>query len=742
MALLNVRTNSGTMSAWALDGIVASRMGDVFAGAICGILALLVGLSYAALIFSGPLAPWLSYGITATFMSTAVGALVVALWSSIPFTVAGPGSATTAVTAVLSLALATKLSASGEGAHLLGPTLIVISLGSALAGLFLCILGFTSAGRAVRFIPYPVIGGFLGSTGVLIVTGAVQVMTGTDPTLANLGTFLEPANAGKVLAGMAVAAVIFLGRTRTQHAFLMPAVLVVSTVAFYVVLSFAHMSSAMAEDQGWLFRLHSAMSFSLPWTYDALVHFPWGALPQLTGDLLAVIFVTTISALLGTTGIELATHHEANLNRELNAMGAANILSAALGGYVGCTSVSRTALGFSAGATGRFAGITVAAIAALMLVVNPSYLGIIPKFALGGLLLYMGLGLIHRWMIESVRHLSLVEYASLLAIVLVIVVWGFIAGVAFGVVIGCATFALSASRVNAIKFSFDGSRYRSSLDRSPDELALLAAYGQELQGISLQSYLFFGSASGLYQYVKGLLGATDHCRFLVFDFRLVTGIDSSAVHSFTQIERAVEAAGAKLVFVNLSEQLLTAFRNAGFFKGGVIVENDLDHALEKCENAVIEVHREEDIQQETLVEWLSAALEDRDHATALAYLCKRTEFAEGDVISQQGDPSDSMHFVFEGRVGVMVDVGEGRLIRMRSLAKHTIIGEMGLLTRRPRSANIVAETPSVLYELSAEAYDSLRRENPALTQALLTYVVKIMGERLSFSNQTIGILQR
>ena len=738
----DVRTNAGTLNAWALDGVFASRLGDVFAGAICGVLALLVGLSYAALIFSGPLAPWLSYGITATFLSTAVGALVVALWSSIPFTVAGPGSATTAVTSVLSLALATKLSASGAGAHLLAPTLIVISLGSALAGLFLCLLGFTSAGRAVRFIPYPVIGGFLGSTGVLIVTGAVQVMTGYDPTLANLGAFLDPSVGGKVLAGLFVAGVIFLGRTRTQHALLMPAVLIVSTVAFYAILASMHLTSAGAEDQGWLFRLHSTMAFSLPWTYDALAHFPWGALPQLTGDLLAVMFVTTISALLSTTGIELATHHEANLNRELNAMGAANLLSAALGGYVGCTSVSRTALGFSAGATGRFAGITVAVIAALMLVVNPHYLGIIPKFALGGLLLYMGIGLVYRWMIESAKHLSLLEYASLLAIVLVIVVWGFIAGVAFGVVIGCATFALSASRVNAIKFSFDGSRYRSSLDRSADELVILAEHGHELQGISLQSYLFFGSASGLYQRVKTLLHETEHCRFLVFDFRLVTGVDSSAVHSFTQIGRAVEAAGARLVLVNLSDPLLLAFRNAGFFKKDVAVETDLDHALEKCENAIIETHRREDSHKETLVEWLAEALEDRDYAEALADLCKRVEVADGDTISQQGDPSDSMHFVFEGRVAVMVDVGEGRLIRMRSLAKHTIIGEMGLLTRRPRSASIVAETPSVLYELSADAYDHLKHENPALTQALLTYVVKIMGERLSFSNQTIGILQR
>jgi SulP family sulfate permease len=101
-----------------------------------------------------------------------------------------------------------------------------------------------------------------------------------------------------------------------------------------------------------------------------------------------------------------------------------------------------------------------------------------------------------------------------------------------------------------------------------------------------------------------------------------------------------------------------------------------------------------------------------------------------------------MHFVFEGRVGVMVDLGDGKLVRMRSLAKQTIVGEIGLLTRRPHSAHIVAETPGVLYELSVDVYDRLKRDNPALTQALLTYVIKIMGERLSFSNQAIGILQR
>jgi len=80
----------------------------------------------------------------------------------------------------------------------------------------------------------------------------------------------------------------------------------------------------------------------------------------------------------------------------------------------------------------------------------------------------------------AVRRISLPESASLLAIAILIVQVGFIAGVLIGVIIGCATFAVSASRVNAIKFSFDGSEYRSSLDRGPEELRILADHGREI----------------------------------------------------------------------------------------------------------------------------------------------------------------------------------------------------------------------------------------------------------------------
>jgi SulP family sulfate permease len=67
---------------------------------------------------------------------------------------------------------------------------------------------------------------------------------------------------------------------------------------------------------------------------------------------------------------------------------------------------------------------------------------------------------------------------------------------------------------------------------------------------------------------------------------------------------------------------------------------------------------------------------------------------------------------------------------------------MGLITHSPRSATIKAETTSVLYELDADAFDRIKREQPALSQALFAYVVRVMSERLGFANRLIGVLQR
>jgi SulP family sulfate permease len=714
---------------------------DVFAGAICSILSIAYCLSYAALIFSGPLDHALAYGVAVTFLSAAIGGSIVALRSSLPFAVAGPDSSISVVIAAMVATVIHRLATDG-GADPLVPTLIAISLTTALTGLLLCVLGFTHAGRAIRFVPFPVIGGFLGATGWLMIMGAMQVVSDRRPELANLGAFMNGAIATKLVATVMVAVALHLALRRSKSPFTMPGVLLAAVAATYLALLLTGSSLVEAQTQGWMFRPQPVAGLISPWQPDALHSFSWTEMPALAGDVLAVMFVTIINFLLNTTGIEISTRTEANIDRDLKVLGVANIVTAALGGYVSCTSLSRSILVRTAGATGRLSGLTVAAISAALLIAGPAFVGYVPKYILGGLLLFLGAGLVYQWLIQSSRQLLLVDYLSLIAIALLIINWGFIAGVLTGVVIGCATFALSISRVNAIKFSFDGSEYRSSLDRGPYEQTLLADHGREIQGMALQSYLFFGSANRLYQHVKALLAQQRQCRFLIFDFQRVTGMDSSATQSFAQIKQTATEAGARIVLVKLSPELERAFRSARFVSDDIVVASDLDRALESCEQAIIEAHRAEITDSRSLRAWLSEALGDTHLADCLAEYCRRLEVQAGDVIAGQGDPATSMHFILEGRVGIIVDLPEGRTARVRSLGGHTTVGEMGLITQSPRSATIQAEAASVLYILDADAFERIKREQPALSQALLAYVIKVLTERLSFANRLIGVLQR
>ena len=682
---------------------------DVFAGSVCSALSIAYCVSYAALIFAGPLSRWLSYGIAVTFLSAAIAGAIVSWRSSLPFTIAGPDSSTSAVVAALLATMAQRLAATGY-TDLLPPTLIVMAAATAVTGLLLWGLGLARAGRAIRFVPFPVIGGFMAATGWLVFIGAIGVVTGRKPTFGDLADFANLTILAKLAAAIAIAAALEILSIRSSSPFILPGVLLFAIVAAHVGLAAAGVPVADAQSGGWLFQPESAAPLMLPWHADALADFPYRSLSWIVGDLLAVMFVTVISILLNTTGVEIATKREADIDGELKALGLANLASGVFGGYVSCLSLSRTSLNYNLGGRSRISGLTVAAISALILVADPGFLGFIPRFAVGGVLFISGVRLLRRWIVQSVRQLSMLEYASLLAVVLIIVQWGFIAGVVIGVVIGCATFAVSASRVNAIKFGFDGSEYRSHLDRSGEELTILAQHGRELQGMSLQSYLFFGSANKLYQHVKVLLQKQPNCRFLVFDFRLVTGLDSSATHSFSQIKQVANENGARLVLVNLTPDLQRTFQTISSCR-----RMSWSRPISTARWSSARTRSSPPIAPKAPNSTRCASGSPRrsavpSYAEALATLCRRFEVGPGDIVARQGEPSNFMHFILDGRVGIVVDMGDGQAVRVRSLGRHTIIGEMGLISGRRAAPRSRRRPRSVLYELSLEHFNDIKRD--------------------------------
>jgi len=275
---------------------------DLFAGLAASIVTVAYGLSFAALIFAPPLQTWLAYGIAATFITTAISASFVAARSSIPFAIAGPDGATAAVTATLAAMVAERLIAEGPPDDLLAPVMIVVALSTVLTGILLCCLGLARAGGAIRFIPYPVIGGFLSATGWLMVNGAVRVITDRGLNLSSLNTLLQYLTLAKLAAAAAVALALYLTLRRARSPFVLPAILLIGIVAAHLAFAVTGTTLGEALALGWTFKAPTAIGLAPTWDFGDVGNFPWRLLPGLSADIFAVMFVTAITMLLNTTG--------------------------------------------------------------------------------------------------------------------------------------------------------------------------------------------------------------------------------------------------------------------------------------------------------------------------------------------------------------------------------------------------------------------------------------------------------
>ncbi|SFN90265.1 sulfate permease, SulP family [Bradyrhizobium sp. Ghvi] len=130
-----------------LNPAITRALNDVLGGAAASILTVTLGLSYAVLIFAGPLAPYLSTGVGVTFMASAILALVLGLGSSLRFAIAAPEASTAAMTGIVASSLVERITEADPTAPLLAPVIITFGLVSIATGLMLCTFGVTRIGR-------------------------------------------------------------------------------------------------------------------------------------------------------------------------------------------------------------------------------------------------------------------------------------------------------------------------------------------------------------------------------------------------------------------------------------------------------------------------------------------------------------------------------------------------------------------------------------------------------------------
>ncbi|MDD5673616.1 MAG: SulP family inorganic anion transporter [Chitinivibrionales bacterium] len=727
---------------------------NVFAGCICALMTVIAGISYATLIFSGTGENYLQLGIVSAIISATVIGLVVALRSSSPLSIAGPDANISAIIALI--AAATVAQSAGRTQSLFTMLWFSLAASTLLTGIFLFFVGRYRLGHWIRYIPYPVVGGFLAGTGLILARGSFKVMCGVGFSLKTLPTLAAGPALIHWLPGLFFALLMLVVLRRFHHFLVMPCMLIGAIIVCHIILFTLRISPHQATQDGWLLSAFPADVFMR--TLGALQPgaLDLSALLPNAANIAALMIVAAIVILLNAASIELTTLRDVELDRELKAAGIANIIAAPLGALAGCTALSRTILNFKAGATNRIAGVSAAVLCGILLLFGAQVFSLFPRVVLGGLLLYLGLSLLLEWVWDGFSKLSRFDYLLVWAIIIVIALYGFLAGVGSGLVIACMLFVVNYSRSGAIRQAFTRANCHSNVERSFLQQNLLHEQGDAIYIVKLQGYIFFGSAYPLLVHFQDKLAAAAvvPVRYIILDFAGVTGLDSSSILSFSKLLQGARLKRVTVLFVNLKEDvrnLLEQGRCAAALSAQVdghascgIVFPDLDYALGWCEDKIIAAAGAAEAEKtNTFKDYFSGLFGRPDLLPRLMGYLERLKVDAGFVLFKQGAPSENLYFVESGEVAALLEIpGVAARKRLRSMGAGTVIGEMGLYLGGLRSATIVAEKESVLFRLSETAFKAIEEKELDLAAALHRFFVSVLANRLMHTNEEVAFLMR
>jgi SulP family sulfate permease len=559
--------------------------------------------------------------------------------------------------------------------------------------------------------------------------------------------------------GAVFAIAMLLVLNRYSHYLIMPGMILGGVGLFYLVVWLLGVPAGQISTRGWLLGPFPEGGLWRPFSLAALSDVRWPAILEQAGSITAIVIVSTIALLMSASGLELTAKRDIQLDRELQVSGVSTLASGLVGGLVSYPAVGLSTLGYQIGGSNRLLGLVVAGVLGVGLFFGTGLLSWIPKMVFGGLLTFLGLSLLQEWVYQAWSRLSRIDFLIIISILVVIAAVGFLEGLVLGIVLAVVLFVVNYSRVNVVKHALSGADYQSRVTRRRVHRDVLDRKGGEICILQLQGYIFFGTASRLLDRVRRRMEAADlpQLRFAVLDFRQVTGLDSTAMLSFTKMKQLAQAHQVVLVFTNPSAQRARAgqggsvARVIGRLDDGeegeagrtVRVFPDLDRGLEWCEDQLLLAAGEDPSDDsETLQIQLRALLPAAADLESLLEYFDRLAVGTGYRLMSQGDPPEDLYFVESGQVTAQLESLDRSPVRLETMRGGRMVGEIGLYLNQPRSAAVVTDEPSILYRLSMQALQQMEQNDPELASAFHRGMLRLVSERMTHLINTVEALQR
>ncbi len=712
------------------------RTGNVLAvitaGIVIGVVEVVLAISLGALVFGGYLAQYLPDGIGLYLVAAALTLAIFAWRAGSRGVVGSLQDAAAAVLAIVATSTALKTFGGVDQAFrtVVAATFVV----TILTGITFLLLGAFRLGNLARFIPYPVVGGFLAGTGWLLMKGGIRVAAGVNPEIGTIRQFVDHFELVRWVPALAFGVILLVATRIVRRPLVIPIVIGIGLVAFAIGMIVTGSSIEDARHGLWLLGPFRSARLWQPWTYRALfgAGVDWSAVVGQTAGIVTTVFVAVIACLFNVGGVELLLHTDLDSSKELRDAGWVNVVSGLVGGIPGYHALSLTSLAQQMAVDGRATGVVAALVPLATVVFGATIVGLIPRMIVGGVLVFVGLSFLIEWLVDVRRSLPLGEYLIVVAILVTIATKDLLTGLVVGLVLAIVLFAVSYGRTDLVHEVEFATTYRSNVDRPPRERGLLQGLADRVQILRVSGFVFFGTASGLLERIRKRVEAGS-LRFLVVDLQRVTGMDASAVLSFRKTAQLAQASGFELVFAGAPDRVERQLRRGGVIATDGIVrfEPDLDRGLQRCEDVLLE---------SASPVAAGPASDGAGMPEHLRAYLERRSIPEGTVLIRQGDPPDDLFVLESGSLRVELRTPEGTRMRLSTVRRGVVVGEVAMYTGVARIAEVVAETPCVVLELSRSALDRLEAEEPETAASLHRWLATTLAERLTDSQRAFSAL--
>lgn len=702
------------MSTTAPHRFTSASIGDLWGGVAAASLVLPQAMAFG-------LALWLPIqgDSGAAALAGLITAALLSLASAIGRGSCGMVSAPTGPTLILLTAAAASYQAQGVQGEMM-VTAVLLTL--ALAGVMQIAIGVLNLGAIIKFIPYPVVSGFMTGTAILMVLSQQGALL---PTGESLAAWIPLLTAATTIAAM---------RWRPVALRKIPATvvgLVVGSSLFHLMVAVSGNPPPAAWVVGTIPPL-SEVSFGF--SLQQVIHLP---LTIMVLSALALALLASLDTLLTAVIADVATGQRHNARKELAAQGGGHLLCALFGGMAGAGTTGASLVAIESGGRRWVALVTGITFVLLIVVLAPAA-SWLPISVFSGIIIHVSLfSMVDREIVQWGRSRRVrLDAAIALVVIAVTVYYNLLVAVGLGVALAVIEFLRAQVNRSTIHRRWSLGERSSMRNRPQREREAIQHCADQVVGYDLQGALFFGSADSLFTAVTSASQ-----RFVILSMRRVTQVDLTAVRMIDQIAGTLRQHGGELLLSHAAGRLgLTHCKADGcdvvpFHAHSALRSfHQTEDAIEYVENQLLQTqgitpsHQQLRCPPEQAEIFRHLKQKQFQHIAPWLF---RHQAEAGEYLFRYGDAGDSLLIILCGEVEALLPYHKKKRMRLAVYGPGMAVGEVTFLNPGARGADVRALNAVEWMAFSHADLLQVADHHPRLAMQLITLLTSKMGQRLA-----------